>query len=590
MEFYITRLQDYKVVLKNLKKQYNTISISRLLVAVAVIVLVWFSIQEQNLNSYILPIVIFILAFFFLMNRHSVVSRKRKRAEAIIALNQDEITHLKREDNNFEDGAEFTDPKHEYSYDLDIFGKHSIFQYINRTETYKGKEKLAGLFLKLLPQKEILNNQQAVEELSQKIEFRQEVQALGRIKKDNQKTYSKLIDWSREQVTGVNIISRLLAFLLPLLLIGLFVAYIVTSDTALLSACGYVFIFNLLLVLGKIKILKNETNYTTEVNEILHQYSLIINQIEKEQFIAEKTAALQSKLYSGKEPAGKLIKTLSTLFSQMDTVGNVLGAVLMNGLFQYHVHILAGLHSWKKQHADNIENWLDIIAEFEALNSLANYYYNNQCYTFPQLNTEHKIEFKNLSHPLLNPATRIGNDVVFAPQFTVLTGSNMSGKSTFLRSLGLNMVLAGMGAPVCADAAVVHPLPVLVSMRLSDSLADSESYFFAEIKRLKKIMDAVKNERSFVLLDEILRGTNSDDKRSGTIAVVEKMVGYNAIGAIATHDVEVCETTYKYPDGLVNRCFEAEITNNELYFDYKLREGVCKNKSATFLMKKQGVI
>ncbi|WP_188619249.1 MutS-related protein [Flavobacterium suaedae] len=590
MEFYITQLQGYKTLLNKLKKQYNIISISRLLVAVAVIVLLWFSIQEQSINSYLLPIAVFILAFFFLMNRHTVISRKRKRAEAIIAINQDEITHLKREGNNFEDGAEFTDPKHEYSYDLDIFGKHSIFQHINRTETYKGKEKLAGLFLKLLPQNEILNNQEAVKELTIKPEFRQEIQALGLIKKDNQKTYSKLINWSKEKVVGVSLISRLLAFLLPLVLLGLFTAYIVTRDTALLSACGYVFIFNLLLVLGKIKSLRNENNYTTEVNEILHQYSLIINQIEKEKFKAEKLLTLQNKLYSGKEPAGKLIKTLSILFSQMDTVGNVLGALIMNGIFQYHVHILAGLHSWKKQHADNIENWLDVIAEFEALNSLANYYYNNQDYIFPQLNTEYKIEFKNLSHPLLNPATRIGNDVAFTPQFTVLTGSNMSGKSTFLRSLGLNMVLAGMGAPVCADAAVVHPLPVLVSMRLSDSLADSESYFFAEIKRLKKIMDAVKNERSFVLLDEILRGTNSDDKRSGTIAVVEKMVGYNAIGAIATHDVEVCETTYKYPDSLVNRCFEAEITHSELYFDYKLREGVCKNKSATFLMKKQGVI
>ncbi|RZJ52407.1 MAG: DNA mismatch repair protein, partial [Flavobacterium sp.] len=230
------------------------------------------------------------------------------------------------------------------------------------------------------------------------------------------------------------------------------------------------------------------------------------------------------------------------------------------------------------------------IGEIEALGSLGNLYYNNPDFTFPEMNSENKISFTNLAHPLLKRDVRVGNDVDFSPPFMVLTGSNMSGKSTFLRSLGINMVLAGIGAPVCASSATVHPMPVLVSMRLSDSLSDSESYFFAEIKRLKQIMDALEGQKAFVLLDEILRGTNSDDKRTGTIEVVKKMVARNAIGAIATHDIEVCNTTYDYPQDLVNQCFEVQIINNELYFDYTLREGVCKNKSATFLMEKMGVI
>ena len=152
------------------------------------------------------------------------------------------------------------------------------------------------------------------------------------------------------------------------------------------------------------------------------------------------------------------------------------------------------------------------------------------------------------------------------------------------------MVLAGIGSAVCADKANLHPLPVLVSMRLSDSLSDSESYFYAEIKRLKQIMDELENNRAFVLLDEILRGTNSDDKRSGTIEVVKKMIAKQAIGAIATHDIEVCLTTNEYPTQLTNKCFEVEIISNDLHFDYKLRDGICKNKSATSLMEKMGVI
>lgn len=152
------------------------------------------------------------------------------------------------------------------------------------------------------------------------------------------------------------------------------------------------------------------------------------------------------------------------------------------------------------------------------------------------------------------------------------------------------MLLTNIGAPVCAKSADVHPLKILVSMRLSDSLSDSESYFFAEVKRLKEIMDKLSQETCFVLLDEILRGTNSDDKRAGTIAVIRKMVGKNAIGIIATHDLEVCKTTEEFPDKLANKRFEVEIINNELVFDYRLRDGVCENKSATFLMKKMDVI
>jgi DNA mismatch repair ATPase MutS len=249
------------------------------------------------------------------------------------------------------------------------------------------------------------------------------------------------------------------------------------------------------------------------------------------------------------------------------------------------------LIAWKNQHAQVLENWLVVIGEFEMLNSLANVSYNNPNFAFPNLNTHYEISFSNLSHPLLSKKSRVGNDIDFQPQsFMILTGSNMSGKSTFLRSLGVNMVLTGMGAAVCATKANVHPMPVLVSMRLADSLSDSESYFFAEIKRLKQIMDELDHRPAFVLLDEILRGTNSDDKRSGTIEVIKKVIAKKAIGAIATHDIEVCLTTKEFPETLINKCFEVEIINNDLHFDFILRDGICQNKSATFLMRKIGVI
>jgi DNA mismatch repair ATPase MutS len=231
------------------------------------------------------------------------------------------------------------------------------------------------------------------------------------------------------------------------------------------------------------------------------------------------------------------------------------------------------------------------LGELEALNCLANFSFNNKEFVFPTINKEYKIEIKNCGHPLINANKRICNDVSFnAGNFMILTGSNMSGKSTFLRTLGINMILGNAGAPICASNAQIHPLPVVVSMRMSDSLTDSESYFFAEVKRLKQIMDELEHQICFVLLDEILKGTNSDDKRLGTVKVIEKLVQKNVIGAIATHDLEVCNITLVYPKNLSNHCFEVEIINNELVFDYKLRDGICKNKSATFLMNKLDII
>jgi DNA mismatch repair ATPase MutS len=339
------------------------------------------------------------------------------------------------------------------------------------------------------------------------------------------------------------------------------------------------------------KRIQAEIAHTADIDKTIHQYSLLLQKIESQTYTSKKLKDLQKKLMFEKVQASGHLKELSELFSKMDTIANLITATLFNGTVLYHFHVLHSLISWKREHVKAVKNWLDVIGEFEMLNSVANFSFNNPDFAYPKLNTQFEISFTDLSHPLLNPITRVGNDIAFQPQsFMILTGSNMSGKSTFLRSLGINMVLAGIGSPVCASAASIHPLPVLVSMRLSDSLSDSESYFFAEIKRLKQIMDALENQPAFVLLDEILRGTNSDDKRNGTIEVIKKVIGKKAIGAIATHDIEVCLTTNEYPNILTNACFEVEIKEDDLHFDYKLRDGICKNKSATFLMKKMGVI
>jgi DNA mismatch repair ATPase MutS len=249
------------------------------------------------------------------------------------------------------------------------------------------------------------------------------------------------------------------------------------------------------------------------------------------------------------------------------------------------------LFSWKNRYSGSLKTWLETIGEAESINSIANFRFNNPGYCFPEINTAFEIGFKNAGHPLIPAEKRICNDVQFHKNYLmILSGSNMSGKSTFLRTIGINMVLSGAGAPVCASAATVHCLPLYTSMRLSDSLTENESYFFAEIKRLQWIRNTLDRQVVFVLLDEILRGTNSDDKQHGTIKIIKKLTEQKAIGVLATHDLEVCAMALEDPLHLFNKCFEVEIIRNNLHFDYQLRDGFCKNRSASFLMEKLGII
>ncbi|TRW23849.1 DNA mismatch repair protein [Flavobacterium zepuense] len=590
MEFYNTRKTIFLQELTAQRSKYNMLSMARLVVAVIFLILGYYSIAANDSSQFVVGMAICAVVFSVLMKKHTKVSQQKERAEALVKVNENEIAYLNGTALPFDDGVEFVNFQHPYSHDLDVFGQRSLFHNLNRTETYKGKQKLAAMLNDIAPQDEILKNQHAIKELAAKPEWRQEVMALGRNNKDSAAVYQRLTNWLQRAAGDVSKIAGIVAVASPVVIVLCLLGYFISGDNTFTTVGGYLIAFNLIFILGYVKIIKKEVGDTTEIHDIIRRYSLIIEQLENESFESEKLAALKANLFYNDQKASLHIKKLAKLFGQMDIVNNILGAAVLNGFFLFHFHVYRSLIKWKKQHAQNVPLWLDAIAEAEALGSLGNLYYNNPDFTFPTLNSNGAIAFKNLAHPLVKKQVRVGNDIIFNPGFTILTGSNMSGKSTFLRSLGINMVLAGAGAPVCATEAVVHPLPVLVSMRLSDSLSDSESYFFAEIKRLRQIMDALGNGTAFVLLDEILRGTNSDDKQMGTIKVIKKMVGLNAVGAIATHDIEVCETALQYPDKLVNRCFEVQIIDNELYFDYKLRDGICKNKSATFIMEKMGVV
>ena len=590
MEPYKSRSLTYSQELTKTKTQYNTISLLRLASILLFLILGYYYLQDNQMLLLGLSIS-FLIAFFLLMRWHSKLQFQIKMGEALRSINTNEREYVENNKLPFENGEEFIDFQHPYAYDLDVFGNHSLFQNFNRTATYIGKKTLANQCVRLLPNEEIIRNQEAVKELADKLDWRQEFLALAKISQDTKSAYESLLKWSKSNSTPLSKGTVWISILSPVLFLGAAVAYWITSNVVYLNVLSFIFIFNLGFLGRFMKRIQLEIAHSSNIDTIISHYGLLLQKIEKEDFKAEKLIQLQKQLMYQNEKASVHLKQLASLFSSMDTIQNLITGVAFNGTFLFNLHIFKALIVWKNQHAQVLENWLVVMGEFEMLNSLANVSYNNPDFVFPDLNTNYEISFSNLSHPLLAKKSRVGNDIDFQPQsFMILTGSNMSGKSTFLRSLGINMVLTGMGGVVCATQANVHPMPVLVSMRLADSLSDSESYFFAEIKRLKQIMDELDHQPAFVLLDEILRGTNSDDKRNGTIEVIKKVIAKKALGAIATHDIEVCLTTNEYPETLVNKCFEVEIRNNDLHFDFVLRDGICKNKSATFLMKKMGVI
>jgi hypothetical protein len=571
-----------------INKRYNLISAIRLATALAVIAVLYYFVQSQN-NYLIVGLIGLIVIFLYLIKVHQRLAWNKKIEKELIAINSDELSYLRNEKNPFSNGAIHNDTGHAYAHDLDIFGENSLFQNLNRTGTYIGESKLASSLLSILSTKEIEDNQAAIKELAPKIEWRQGLIAIAKINKDNQESFEEILSWSKQRSNKLSGVVRILSFLSPITVLSLFTLYNLLDIAILFNLGLLLFVINLLILASQLKKVSQESIASGKVDRMVRQYSLIIEKIEKEGFECNKLNSLKNKLGTTKK-ASSSIANLSSHFAKMDNIMNAFSWIF-NGVFLYHLHVLKALQQWKEDHGDDIPEWMDVIGEFEALNSLANFSYNNEGYIFPSISEKKELNFENLGHPLLRSEIRVDNSVSFNDQtFFILTGSNMSGKSTFLRTLGINMVLGSIGAPICATKASIYPLPVLVSMRLSDSLNDSESYFFAEVKRLKEIMDALDDHKSFVLLDEILRGTNSDDKRTGTIEVIKKMISKGAIGAIATHDLEVCLTTEEYPEILANKCFEVEIINNDLHFDYKLRDGVCQNKSATFLMRKMKII
>ncbi len=587
---YTSLLENYTAKARTLNQRLRALSFVRLFLFAAFIYCGYKSMRTGD-SLFIIGTIVFFIAFLLIVRLYDKLEGITAFYKALVRINKDEIAFLSGEPSMYASGSEYTNPQHPYSYDLDIFGERGLYAYLNRCSTAFGRDALAQNLLHP-DTTAIKQRQEAIAELSGKIEFRQHLQAYGSMHETKDKELRDLKAWVQSPVGFKNKALYYSLLLFPLATVGSLVYYFVTGNDKGADLFYVLFVVNLIISFAFGRNIAAHLSVSTSVNKLLQQYAGQLKLIEQEKFESPLLQAWQQRITTQQGTASKSIGTLASLFNYLETVVNLLVSILLNGIVQFHVHVLYKLERWKEQNGNKIFDWLQLLGDMEALNSFANLAHNNPDFCTPELSATETLSADNMGHLLIRKEKRVSNSVSFAGEkFMILTGSNMSGKSTFLRTLGVNLLLARSGSMVCATRFEFYPYDVYVSMRITDSLQDSESFFYAELKRLETIIAHLQaGNKTFILLDEILRGTNSNDKRNGTIGLIRKLQRMQACGIIATHDVVVADLIQEYPGYISNNCFESEIVNDELLFDYRLKQGVCTKLSASFLMKKLGVI
>ena len=515
-----------------------------------------------------------------------------QHTQQLIEINQDEIKALDGNYFHFDDGSIHAPHEHLYSNDLDIFGKASLYQYINRSTSAMGGNTIANWLMAPATEEIIVQRQTAAKELHAQTEWRQALQAYGKENKIKQATYQRLQEWiQQENIFINNQYWTVLQFLIPTIMISVIALNLfdvisnpVRNIFLLVSAVAAFFISR------KVIPLHSQVSKITEELEVL---SDCIRLIENKNFTSPLLVQLQSAYKQKESTASAEMKKLKGIVQRMDWRLNPIVFIPLAILFQWDLQQVIALEKWKKRNHSSIILWFEALGNFEAISSFATLHFNHPRWCFPELKKEHCfIEGKEIGHPLINKRKRVNNpiDINNKGIIMLVTGSNMAGKSTYLRSIGINVVLTMAGAVTCAKSFSLSPVQLLTSMRIADNLEENTSTFYAELKKLKTVIEMVnKKEKVFILLDEILRGTNSLDRHTGAVALTKQLIRQQAAAIIATHDVELAKIETDYPNNILNYHFDAQVSNDELYFDYHLKEGICTSINASLLMKKIGI-
>ncbi|MBN4084821.1 DNA mismatch repair protein MutS [Flavobacteriaceae bacterium AH-315-B10] len=583
--YYQTQLKKYQLKVKSLNKKLIQLSALRVLVFSLTAVGIYFTFNQWQLALVIA--VAGIILFIYLLSNYTDTKSKRNLNKALAAINEDEIKIASGNYYHRKEGSQFQDPNHFYSLDIDLFGRGSFFQFINRTSIYEGTEKLVNE-LTANNIHNIVTRQEAIKELASKPEWRQHFSAIATLIQAETPAV-KIIDWLKKYQPFLPKAMLWIPLAFTIASIGLFVLLFFNIIDG--SFLGFWLLIGLLFTGNYVKKTNILSSNTDKMKDTFRQYAFLLDKIENEKFTSELLQQKKQQINSDAEKASTIFASFSKSLDALDNRNNLISAIFGNGFLLSDIKNAYKVEQWIMKYNNKVEDWFEVVSFFDAYNSLGNFAFNHPNYVFPEI-TQNKvvINAQDLGHPLLDLNKRIDSDLLINDQqFFIVTGANMAGKSTFLRTVSLHIVMANVGLPVCAKASEYSPVKLITSMRTTDSLTDDSSYFFSELTRLKFIVDAIVKESYFIVLDEILKGTNSTDKAIGSRKFVEKLVASNATGIIATHDLSLCKIENEL-DEVKNYYFDVEIINDELHFDYTFKVGVCQNMNASFLLKKMEII
>ncbi len=587
-DIYSQRFTRFQSIVSHHNHLMNILSIVRLASLVAIVWFIVLVVKHDRPVFYLCSAAMLAL-FLFLVKRYNFQKDLRNLNTRIRNLNKLETACLDHQYRDRPDGMEFADPSHPWSHDLDLFGRGSLYQYLNRTSTLKGKKLLAG-FLTTEPDspKEIQQRQQIIEDLKERIDFRQTFTARGAMFEEEEGDIPGIKKW----LTTDSFITKhkwlaYLAMGIVALAISIIVYGIIVPGGAryllLLLLFNFVMLSPFLARIGRYQ------QSISKKHNLLLGYAMLLKIIAETPFENPFLAESREKARNGMKEVARLSKLLNIFDQRL----NMLLGVIFNGLFLFDFIMLYFLERWKRRNQHKILEWIEITGHTDAMISLSGFAWNHPEFTQPIMEEKQgPLEVKGLGHPLIAAEKRVVNDLVIKDEkVVIITGANMAGKSTFLRSLGINTLLAYTGCPVCASTFRMGFMGLYSSMRTADSLADEESYFLAEIKKLQKIVKRMeKGDPMLILLDEVLKGTNTTDKKLGSIGLIKRSLPHPVCCFIATHDLSLGEMEEQLPGKVVNYCFESYIKGVELTFDYTIRKGIATNMNASFLMKQMGIM
>jgi DNA mismatch repair ATPase MutS len=584
--FYNNRKNEFTKKCESLKGKINRIAFGRTIVALVFIPVIYFAVS-QTIFWYV--VVMLILIFLVLVSKHGKLQKQYELHQNLRQLNELELHALDHHYASFNDGSQYANPHHPYSYDLDLFGPGSLFQYLNRCATTIGEEELAkNLNGSENLEERILDRQKAIAELATKVEFRQGFWAQGHTFQDNKKDTKGLFEWLGEQdVVFKNKTFSILLVVFPVISLALLSLTIYNS---IYFPLLFVFAGIQWVVISlKSKEVRKAEDALSHHKKLIDKYAQLLQLIAQTEFSNSYLMSIKNEARHASDRILKFSRLVNAFESRQNAIANLFG----NSLYLYDLQCLYRLEKWRYKNKDEVTAWLGKIAEADSLISLATFHFNHQENSFPIITEELTIQSVEMGHPLIHAKDRVSNTFTIGDpgNIMLITGANMAGKSTFLRTVGVNMILSFCGGSVCAKQ-FMCPLVILkTSMRATDSLVDHQSYFYAELSRLKMIMEEVRSMRpTLILLDEILRGTNSNDKHDGSVGLIKQFVTSHSLVMLASHDVELGVLVNQFPDAIRNYCFESEIENDALVFDYTLHEGVAQKANATFLMQKMGIL